>query len=121
MRGFAVVDRQAAADQTVIWLTGHLEGVRVGHTNAVVIPGDDDRHGATVWNLTADRAIVLTHGSAPPWSFRQTLTPDAFEDLIDETAAFQRRIADAVTRYASEARNRNLVTPEFSSHPPPGC
>jgi hypothetical protein len=66
MLGFAIVDRQPAASSTAVWLTCHIEGSRVNHTNAVVISHDDERHDAKVRALTIDRAVVLTHGTIPP-------------------------------------------------------
>lgn len=117
MLGFAIVDRQPTANATAVWLTCHLEGSRVNHTNAVVIPHDDERHDARVWNLTADRAVVLTNGTTPPLAFEHALSVEAFDGFIDETSAHQRLIADAVADYAARTKNRNLVTPEFPRSP----
>jgi hypothetical protein len=62
--GSRSVDRQPIANATAVWLTSHIEGSRVNHTNAVVIRHDDERHDAKVWALTAERAVVLTNGTA---------------------------------------------------------
>lgn len=112
MLGFAIVDRQPTADATAVWLTCR-EGAVVRHTNAVVIANDDERYDVTVWNLTADRAVVLTDGTTPPSAFDHALGIDAFDGLIDETAAHRQLIEDAVADYAARTKNRNLVTPEF--------
>ncbi|MCV7051270.1 hypothetical protein H7H82_11800 [Mycobacterium heidelbergense] len=119
MLGFAIVDRQPKANATAVWLTSRVEGsLLVNHTNAVVVQHDDERHDDTVWALTADRAVVLTQGTTPPISFVHALGIEAFDVLIDETAARQQLIADAVTAYAQKTRNRNLVIPDFSKDRP---
>jgi hypothetical protein len=82
-----------------------------------VIPHDDERHDARVWNLTAGRAVVLTNGTTPPLTFQHAVGVDAFDRLIDETSAHQRLIADAVADYAARTKNRNLATPEFPRAP----
>ncbi|WP_454196045.1 hypothetical protein [Nocardia sp. Marseille-Q1738] len=117
MLGFAIVDRQLAADATAVWHTCHGEGVLVSHTNAVVISHDDERHDAKVRALTIDRSVVLTHGTTPPLAFVHALGLDAFDRLIDETTAHQRLISDAVADYAARTRNRNLVMPDFPVAP----
>lgn len=106
MLGFAIVDRQPAVDSTAVWLTCHLGGSRVNHTNAVVITHDDERHDAKVWALTADRAVVLTDGSTPPIPFHHCLEVAAFAKLLDETNMLQQRIADAVTEYAAREESQ---------------
>lgn len=111
MLGFAIVDRQPTADSTAVWLTCHIEGSRVNHTNAVVIAHDDERHDAKVWALTADRAVVLTDGTTPPLPFVHALNVDAFDGLINATSAHQRRIADAVA--AAQSSKRKLASPDF--------
>jgi hypothetical protein len=113
MLGFAIVDRQPKADATAVWLTCR-EGSRVSHTNAVVIANDDERYDIRVWNLTADRTVVLTSGTQPPRAFNHALGVDAFNGLIEETAAHQQLIAAAVADYAARTKSKNLVTPEFA-------
>jgi hypothetical protein len=115
--GFAIVDRQPTANSTAVWLTTRLEGSQVRHTNAVVVLHDDERHDAKVWALTADRAVVLTDGSTPPIAFRHSLSIDVFGKLINETAATQQRIVDAITDHAARTKIRTLVVPEFSKPP----
>jgi hypothetical protein len=110
--GFAIVDRQSTADATAVWLTCR-EGSRVSHTNAVVIPNDDERYDVRLWNLTADRAVVLTNGTTPSRPFDYALGIDAFDGFLDETAGHQQLIEDAVADYAARTKNKNLVTPEF--------
>ena len=117
MLGFAIVDNQPAANATAVWLTCHLDGSQVSHTNAVVIMHDDERHDAKVRALTRDRAVVLTNGTKPPIPFDHALNVEAFDGLIDETSAHQRLIADAVAAYAARTKSPNLVMPEFSSAP----
>ena len=117
MLGFAIVDRQPTADATAVWLTCR-EGDRVNHTNAVVILHNDERHDAKVWNLTADRAVVLTNGTTPPIPFKYTHSVGAFDSLLDEAFAYQQRITDAVADYAARTKNRNLVMPDFPSTRP---
>jgi hypothetical protein len=116
MLGFAIVDRQPAANATAVWLTCR-EGSRAIHTNAVLIQHEDERHDAKVWNLTADRAVVLTDGTTPPLPFENALRVDAFDGVIDETSVLQQTIADAVAEYAARTKNRNLVVPVFSRAP----
>jgi hypothetical protein len=119
MLGFAIVDRQPNANATAVWLTSRVEGsLLVNHTNAVVILHDDERHDAKVWALTADRAVVLTQGTTPPIPFMHAHGIDALAGLIDETLAYQRQIADAVTAYAERTRNRTLAVPDFSQERP---
>jgi hypothetical protein len=114
MLGFAIVDRQPKAEATAVWLTCRLDGSGVNHTNAVVIAHDDDRHDVKVWNLTADRAVVLTDGTKPPITFKHPLAIDALTGLIDETSAYQQRIIEAVADYAKRTKNKNLVAPIFA-------
>ncbi len=116
MLGFAIVDNQPAATATAIWLTSRLEGSQVGHTNAVVIRHDDERHDTKVWNVTADRAVVLTTGTAAPIAFKHTIELKAFDSLLAETSGFQKRIIDAVAEYAGRTKSKNLVGPAFTAH-----
>ena len=117
MLGFAIVDRQPKASATAVWLTGR-EGSRVSHTNAVVIAYDDERYDDKVWALTADRAVVLTNGTEPPMRFEHALDIELFDGFVDETEARQQLIAEIVTEYAEQAKNSNLVVPEFTSARP---
>lgn len=114
MLGFAIVDRQPKAESTAVWLTCRLEGSRVNHTNAVVIAHDDDKHDEKVWNLTADRAVVLTDGTKPPIKFEHPLAIDALNGLIDETFELQQRILKAIADHAKRTKNKNLVAPVFA-------
>jgi hypothetical protein len=118
MLGFAIVDRLPKANATAVWLTTHIEGSLVNHTNAVEILHDDERHDYKVWALTADRVVVLTQGTTPPIPFMHAHGIDVFDGIIDETFAHQRLIGAAVTAYAERTRNRNLVTPDFSKERP---
>lgn len=125
MLGFAIVDRQPMAESTAVWLTSRIEeardrrkddddelrGVRVNHTDAVVISIDDEQHDVKVRSLTADRAVVLTEGTTPPLPFVNPLSLDVFDRLIEATIAHQRRIADAVA--AARTFKRKLVEPDF--------
>jgi hypothetical protein len=90
----------------------------VGHTNAVVIRHGDERHDDKIWNLTADRAVVLTEGTSPPLPFQHALAVDAFDGLVHATSEHQESIAAAVADYAARSKNRNLVIPTFSKAPP---
>lgn len=117
MLGFAVVDRQPTADATAVWLSGR-ESSHVSHTNAVVIPNDDERYAVKVWNLTADRAVVLTNGTTPSRPFDHALGINTFDGFLDETAAHQQVIENAVAEYAARTKNKNLVTPEFARRRP---
>lgn len=114
MLGFAIVDRQPKAESTAVWLTCRLEGSRVNHTNAVVIAHDDDKHDEKVWNLTADRAVVLTDGTKPPIEFEHAITIDVLDGLLDETFELQQRIIEAIADYARRTKNKNLVAPVFA-------
>jgi hypothetical protein len=114
MLGFAIVDSQPEAEATAVWLTCRLGGSQVNHTNAVVISHDDDQHDVKVWNLTADRAVVLTDGTTPPIKFKHRLTVGSVTGLIDETSALQHRIVEAVADYAKRTKNKNLVAPVFA-------
>lgn len=117
MLGFVIVDRQPSAKETAVWLTCQLEG-RVGHTNAVVIDGDDERYDAKIWHLTAGRAVVLTDGTVPPLDFKHALDPKVFDGFIAEIWDYRKRIVDAVASYAAGAKSRNLVMPQFPSSRP---
>jgi hypothetical protein len=118
MLGFAIVDAQAEGNATAVWLTSHLEGSRVNHTNAVVIQRDDARHDKRVWNLTADRAVVLTAGTTPPKWFAHSITLAAFDSLLVETVVYRERIVDAVADYAKRTKNKNLSSPAFATTRP---
>lgn len=115
--GFAIVDRQPKADATAVWLTCR-EGSRAIHTNAVVIPNDDELYDRRIWNLTADRVVILTSGTKPRRAFEYALGIDAFDGFINETAARQQLIEDAVAEYAAHTKNKNLVLPDFSRSRP---
>jgi hypothetical protein len=117
MLGFAIVDNQPAETETAVWLTSHIDGSSVNHTNAVVITHDDERHDAKVWALTRDRVVVLTNGTKPPIPFEHVLSLQALDELLDETSAHQQLIADAVAAYAMRTKKRNVTVPEFSSAP----
>lgn len=116
MLGFAIVDRQHDAGATAIWLASR-EGARVRNTNAVVIQQDDETYDAKVQALVADRAVVLTDGTAAPVEFAHALNVSEFATLIDETAAHQQRIIDAITDHMTRTRNGNLVIPDFPAAP----
>jgi hypothetical protein len=111
MLGFAIVDRQPTATATAVWLTCRIEETRANHTNAVVIAHDDERYDAKVRALTTERAVVLTSGTSPPLPFAHTLAVDTFDCLIDETFAYQQRIAEAVA--AARTPKRKLIMPAF--------
>lgn len=125
MLGFAIVDRQPAANATAVWLTSRMENshdrrkddsdklkaVQCNHTNVVVISHTDERHDDKIRSLTADRAVVLTDGTAPPPPFVNPLSVAVFDGLIEATLTHQRRIAEAVA--AARCANRKLVDPDF--------
>lgn len=117
MLGFAIVDSQPTASATAVWLTGR-EGTRVNHTNAVVIAHDDERCDDKIRALTADRAVVLTNGTAPLKTFEHALDIEVFDAFIDETEVRQQLIVEAVTEYAERTKNSSLVIPEFPSARP---
>ena len=118
MLGFAIVDRQSSRTATAIWLTTHVGGTAVQHTNAVVIASDDDKYDKKVYWLTADRVVVLTAGSTDSGIFQHAVDVSVFDDLIAETAARQRCIEKAITDYMSRTKNKNLVIPNFATAPP---
>lgn len=125
MLGFAIVDRQPSEEATAVWLTSRIEdssfsregdsdelkGLRVNHTNAVVIAHDDERYEAKIRSLTADRAVVLTAGSVSPVPFVKPLTVDLFDTVIKASLVHQQRIAQAVA--AARTSKRKLVDPDF--------
>lgn len=123
MLGFAIVDRQPSSESAAVWLTSRVEdsgedasdelkSVRVAHTNAVVIAGDDERYETMIRALTADRAVVLTEGTIPPVPFAAAISVDAFDRLIEATRVHQRRIVDAVATVRKSSK-RQLVDPDF--------
>ncbi|MFJ1457880.1 hypothetical protein [Nocardia sp. N2S4-5] len=83
----------------------------------MVIEHDDERYDAKVRALTADRAVVLTTGTAPCMEFAHALLIGEFDGLLTETARHQQRITQAVAEYASRTHNRNLVSPNFPAAP----
>lgn len=117
MLGFAIVDRQPTATATAVWLTTHVGGTTVQHTNAVVLDHDDVRFGEKLHALTADRIVVLTAGSGADELFEYPVTADFLEGLIVETAAQQLLIEKAIIDYMSRTKNKNLVIPDFPSPP----
>lgn len=119
MLGFAVVDRQPSAGETAIWLTTHVGGTTVQHTNAVVISHDDDRYEKKVHALTAGRAVVLTEGTTAGKLFRHAVTASYLDDLVSETAARRQLVEKAITEYAARTKNKNLVVPDYPSPPTP--
>lgn len=117
MLGFAIVDNRSGAGATAVWLTGRVEGLRVGHTNAVVVQDDDERHDLKVKWLIADRSVVLTPDSVPPMPFAHALYVDEIAELVEQTTAHQQRIAQAVEDYAARTRNKTVARPEFPAVP----
>ncbi|KLO27632.1 hypothetical protein ABW16_15345 [Mycolicibacter heraklionensis] len=125
MLGFAIVDRQPSSEATAVWLTSRIEdsrlkrdgdndelkGLRVNHTNAIVIAHDDERYETKIRSLTAHRAVVLTAGTVAPVPFVKPLTHDVFDALIKVTVVYQQRIDEAVT--AARTSTRQLVDPDF--------
>jgi hypothetical protein len=87
----------------------------------VVIAHDDERHDAKVRALTVDRVVVLTDGTTPPVEFVQALDVRELGCLIDETAAHQQRISQAIADYKARTRNKNLITPNFPAEPKLGA
>lgn len=116
MLGFAIIDRQSGADVTAVWLTSRIGTTLVGNTNAVVIPHTDPDHDRKVRALTADRAVVLTEGTESPIPFAQTTPIAVFDELIEQTAAHQERICQAIEDYARLHRAK-LVAPKFRPVP----
>lgn len=119
MLGFAIIDRQPAADTTAVWVTSRTETF-VRNTNAVVIQHDDPEYDTKVRSLTAGRCVVLTHGTEPLPRFLHAVHIDVFDDLLERTAAHQARIRQAIADYS--ARNRTkLVAPRFLPNPVPAA
>ncbi|MEU6583968.1 hypothetical protein [Nocardia sp. NPDC046763] len=116
MLGFAIVDRQPAADATAVWLTSRTGSTSVNNTNAVVISHGDLDYDKKVRALTADRSVVLTTGTIAPVSFSHAVHVDAFDDLIKRTAIHQDRICEAISDYNSRNR-KDLVIPSFLPAP----
>ncbi|WP_153809841.1 hypothetical protein [Nocardia sp. SYP-A9097] len=116
MLGFAIVDRQSAADATAIWLTSRTGRTSVNNTNAVVISHDDPDYDMKIRSLTRDRSVVLTTGTEPPAGFVHAVNVDAFDDLIKRTATHQDRICEAIGDYNSSNR-KDLVIPGFPPTP----
>ncbi len=115
MLGFAIIDRQPAADATAVWVTSRTETF-VRNTNAVVIAHDDPDYDTKVRSLTADRCVVLTHGTEPMPHFANAVQIDVFDELLELTAAHQARIRQAIADYS--LRNRaKLVAPQFPPVP----
>lgn len=117
MLGFAIVDRQPSAAATAVWLTTHVGGTTVQHTNAVVIDLDEDEYGSKIYWLTADRVVVLTEGSAADGLFEHAIGVDAFDELIAEATARQLLIEKAIADYMAKSKNKNLVIPNFPAPP----
>ncbi|MGW0048480.1 hypothetical protein [Nocardia cyriacigeorgica] len=118
MLGFAIVDRQPAADATAVWLTSRIETTIVRNTNAVVIRHDDPDHDTKIRSLTTGRAVVLTAGTGPPLPFTHANRISVFDELLDQTAAQQERISQAVDDYARRKKAK-LVAPTFPPVPAP--
>lgn len=112
MLGFAIVDRQPAADSTAVWLTSRIDTTIVRNTNAVVIRYDDPAHDRKIRSLTAEHFVVLTVGTEPPLPFTHANRIGVFDDLIEETIAQQEHICRAVDDY-SRRNKTNLVVPTF--------
>lgn len=116
MLGFAIVDRQPAADATAVWLTSRTGTTNVNNTNAVVISHSDPGYETKVRALPADRSVVLTAGTIPPINFTHAVHVDAFDDLIKRTSVHQDRICEAISDYNSQHR-KDLVIPSFQPVP----
>ncbi|WP_063016021.1 hypothetical protein [Nocardia nova] len=116
MLGFAIVDRQPAADATAVWLTSRTDTIIVRNTNAVVIPHDDPDHDSKVQWLVSGRSVVLTAGTTPQSCSENAVEVDLFDDLIKLTTACQERICQAVDDYSRRQRSK-LVVPVFQPVP----
>lgn len=119
MLGFAIVDRHPTATATAVWLTTHVGGTTVQHTNAVVIGADDDEYAQKLYSLTADRIVVLTPGSSVDGVFEHAVDVGTLDDLVAETTARQQHIDKAITDYMASTKKKNLVIPEYPSPPRP--
>jgi len=117
MLGFAIVDWRPSAKAVAVWLTTHVGGTAVQHTNAVVIDRDDERFDEKVRALTADRAVILTDGTPAEGAFEHAVGVGVLDDLVAETTARQQLIEKAITAYMARAKNKNLVIPDFRSPP----
>lgn len=116
MLGFAIVDRQSAADATVVWLTSRTDTTIVRNTNAVVIPHDDPDHDCKVQWLISERSVVLTEETTPLPRFENAVQVDLFDVLVKLTSAYQERICHAVDDYSRRQRSK-LVVPVFQPVP----
>lgn len=117
MLGFAIIDRQSAADTTAVWVTSRTDTF-VRNTNAAVIAHDDPDYDTKVRSLTADRCVVLTHGTEPMPRFANAVQIDVFDELLELTAAHQARIRQAIADYSVRKRAK-LVAPRFPPVPEP--
>lgn len=115
MLGFAVVDRSEGGDRTAVWLTSR-EGAHVRHTNAVVLPNDDDGYSARVRALITNRVVVLTDGTVPPAEVGTALDVSEFGDFIEETSDWQQQIVHAIIEYGRRNKKK-LVRPVFPDVP----
>ncbi|NKY44310.1 hypothetical protein [Nocardia cerradoensis] len=116
MLGFAIVDRQPAADATAVWLTSRTDTTIVRNTNAVVIPHDDPDHDSKVQWLISERSVVLTEETTPLPPFENAVQVELFEVLVKSTTAHQERICRAVDDYSRRQRSK-LVVPVFQPVP----
>ncbi|WP_405162058.1 hypothetical protein OG203_38010 [Nocardia sp. NBC_01499] len=116
MLGFAIIDRQPAADATAVWVISRTGNTSVNNTNAVVISHEDPRYDIKVHALTAGRSIVLTTGTEPPISVADAIHLDVFDDLIQQTATHQDLICTAIANYNTRNR-KDLVIPGFPPVP----
>lgn len=116
MLGFAIVDRQPAADTTAVWLTSRTDTTIVRNTNAVVIPHDDPDYDSKVQWLIKGRSVVLTEGTTPQPCFENAVEVDFFDGLVKLTIAYQERICQAVDDYSRRQRSK-LVVPVFQPVP----
>ena len=128
MIGFAVIDNADPRD-VAIWLVSRTSADEASNTNAVVVDllGDSEA-GATLRNLVADRAIVLTTGSSAellPVTQPVLSTADV-AGMLEEADLQHTAITAALREYALRPdprtgkrpkKPRPLVLPDPPTHP----
>jgi hypothetical protein len=118
--GFATVDLLTADSALTVWLTS-AEGVKVGHTNAVIFDLGDGTVSHRALGMICDRYVVLTdrtpreHPLLVGWGIQ----PCDLALLTKQTMAAQENLMAAFAEHRAKPGKANLMEPVLPPVPPP--
>jgi len=109
MLGFATVDHVPGRTVTV-WLTGRVEALRAGHTNATTLGLSNVRALDLLEQLIADRVVLITGATAlDVLPIQHPLTRDDLTLLTEPTQQLQTELVSAWDEWRSKPGKKDLV------------